>query len=156
MNSPIYSVYQAVKRVKSYLPRKCWTPLTINKQQVHIGSLAFLKWAPRKKTICDLPDECLANIFDQTMCRSGHHNYKPPSTLFFLAECRQDPFLLRQVCRKWRNVTPPLTLIVNAALWPPPQLLTWPKLQVACCLHRLDAIRSPPVFHGCPPPSLST
>lgn len=81
--------------------------LTINKQRVHIGSLAFLKWAPRKKTISDLPDECLANIFSQTLCSSGSHDYKPPSTgtPLFSAECHQDPFLLGQVCRKWRNVT---------------------------------------------------
>lgn len=80
-------------------------PLIINKQRVHIGSLAFLKWAPRKKTICDLPDECLANIFSQTLCPSGSQDYKPASTPFFSAECRQDPFLLGQVCRKWRDVT---------------------------------------------------
>ena len=76
-----------------------------NKQHVHIGSLAFLKWAPRKKTICDLPDECLANIFFQTMSPSGNNRYRWPSTPFFSFECRQDPFLLGQVCRKWRNVT---------------------------------------------------
>ena len=102
MNSPIYSVYQTVT---SYLPRKSWTLLIIKNIRIHINSLAFLKWAPRKKTICDLPDECLANIFSQTMCPSGSHKYKPPSTPFFSVDCRQDPFVLGQVCRKWRNVT---------------------------------------------------
>ena len=79
-------------------------PFTINKQRVLTHSLAF-KWAPKKKTICDLPDECLANIFSQTLCPSGNRSYKRHSTPFFSAECRQDPFLLGQVCRRWRNVT---------------------------------------------------
>ena len=33
-------------------------PLTINEQHVYISSIAFLKWAPRRKMICGLPDEC--------------------------------------------------------------------------------------------------
>ncbi|KAF8806149.1 hypothetical protein BYT27DRAFT_7257561 [Phlegmacium glaucopus] len=64
----------------------------------------FLKWGLRKKTIGDLPDECLASIFSLTLCPSGIPNHAPALTPLVSAECRQDPFVLGQVCRRWRTV----------------------------------------------------
>ena len=100
LNKLICLVYQTVS---SYLPRKSCPSLSTSNKLIST-LLAFLKWAPRKKTVNDLPYECLAHIFCQTLCPSGSPNYAPTFTPFFSAECRQDPFLLGQVCRKWRII----------------------------------------------------
>ena len=88
-----------------------------------------MKWASRTKTICELPDECLANIFSQTLCLSGSRNYAPAPTPFFSTECREDPFFLGQVCRKWRNVT-----LRSSELWCSIAIIH-PK---PCHLHRAE------------------
>ena len=79
--------------------------------------------------IFDLPDECLANIFSKTMCSSESHDYEPPSSPFFSTECSQDPFLLGQVCRKWRNVA-----LRTSELWCSITIVH-PK---PCQLHRVE------------------